>query len=312
MRNDLPYFVELLSEIAMQTRYTAHECLEEVLPTIRMAQKALLARPKELALNSAHSLAFHRGLGAPLHPTSSASLSKYLHEDSIADFAEAAYAKSNIAFVANGAEHSELNKWVGEFLAEAPESVPRSAPKLQSAPSRYYGGEERIAHESGNAMVIAFPGSSSFTASSTYKPEYAVLAALLGGQSSVKWSAGFSLLGKGASKYPGAKVVTTNHAYSDAGLLSIQISGQVGDVRSTGEEVVRVLKSVAAGEVSKEDVKKAVALAKFRALEAGQEIAAGLELTGAGLIQQGKAYQMDEVARGMDGVSGDQLKRVSK
>ena len=291
--------------------YEGHEFREEVLPTIKLAQKALLSKTKELALSSAHGVAFHRGLGTPLHPTSSTPLSKYLHEDSIADFADAAYAKSNIAVVANGASHSELSKWVGRFFGGAPSTAPSSSPKLESPPSTYYGGEERIAHDSGNAMVIAFPGSSSFTAGSSYKPEISVLASLLGGQSSIKWSPGFSLLARGAALHPSAHVATTHSAYSDAGLLAVTLTGAASDIRGASGEVVKALRSVAAGETSKEDLKKAIALAKFRALDAGQDITAGLELTGAGLVQGGKAFQMDEVAKGVDGVTPDQLKKVS-
>lgn len=275
-----------------------------------MAQKALLGNTRELAITSAHGVAFHRGLGNPLHPTSSTPLSKYLHEDSIAEYADVAYAKPNFAVVANGASQGELAKWVGQFFAEASSSAPSDAPKLESPPTKYFGGEERIAHDSSNAMVIAFPGSSSFTAGSSYRPEISVLAALLGGQSSIKWSPGFSLLARGAASHPGAHVATTHAAYSDAGLLSITFTGSASDIRGASGAAVKALKSIAAGEISKEDMSKAVALAKFRALDAGQDIAAGLELTGAGLVQGGKAFQMDEVAKGIDRVGGEQVKKV--
>jgi hypothetical protein len=53
----------------------------------------------------------------PRHP-----LTKYLNESSIAQFANSAYAKPNIAVVANGASQAELSKWVGEFFTEVPSS----------------------------------------------------------------------------------------------------------------------------------------------------------------------------------------------
>ena len=82
----------------------------------------------------------------------------------------------------------------------------------------------------------------------------------------------------------------------------------MGDAASA---VVKTLKSVAAGEVSKEDISKAIATAKFQALESGQQISTGIELTGAGLVQGGKAFQLDEVAKSIDGVTGDQVRKVS-
>ncbi|KAI9815699.1 MAG: ubiquinol-cytochrome c reductase core subunit 1 [Pycnora praestabilis] len=311
LRDDLPYFVELLGEVATQTKYTSWEWNEDVIPNIHLAQKKLLGSTGQLAINSAHGVAFHRGLGTPLHPSSSSALSKYLHDDYVADYAKAAYSKPNIAIVANGATNTELSKWVGEFFGAAPSAPPSDVPKLESPPTKYYGGEERIAHASGNTMILAFPGSSSSTGGS-YKPEIAVLAALLGGQSSIKWAPGFSLLSKSSSSYIGAHVSTTYKEYSDAGLLYITIEGSPKDVRGASGEAVKALKSVAEGKTSKEDIKKAVALAKFRALENGQDIHAGLELTGAGLIEGGKAFQIDEVGKAIDGVSEEQVKKIAK
>ena len=264
-----------------------------------------------MALNSAHALAFHRGLGTPLHPTSSTPLSKYLHEDSIAGFAAAAYAKPNFAVVANGTSQQELSKWVGQFFADAPATAAAGAATLESAPSRYYGGEERIAHDSGNSMILAFPGSSSFTAGPSYKPEIAVLAALLGGESSIKWSPGFSLLAKAAAKHPLAHVSTSHAAYSDAGLLYVSLHGSAKDVREASIDAVKTLKAVAAGNVSKEDVSKAVALARFDALDAGQSVDTGLVLTGSGLVQGGKAFQIGEVVKSIERVGADQVMKVS-
>jgi ubiquinol-cytochrome c reductase core subunit 2 len=324
LREDLPYFTELLGEVISQTRYTgeymiglrgrivideigtAHEYHEEIEPIIKLSQKALLGNVSELAINSAHGLAFHRGLGTPLVPASSTPLSKYLNEESIASFASRAYSKPNIAVVANGASQAELSKWVGEFFKD----VSSSASTPSSDVTKYYGGEERIAHGSGNSFVIAFPGSSSFTAGSSYKPEMAVLAALLGGKSTIKWSPGFSLLAKASSSFPGASAATTHFAYSDAGLLTIQFTGSAEAIRGASTEAVKALKSIADGSISNEEFTKAVALAKYNALEEGQNIEAGLVSTGAGLVHGGKAFQIDEIGKSVEAVSSDKLKSV--
>ncbi len=270
----------------------------------------MLGNTAELAINSAHGVAFHRGLGNPLHPSSSTPISKYLHEEYLAEYGKSAYAKSNFAVVANGASHADVSKWVGEFFAESSTSPSTAIPSIDYSPSKYYGGEERIAHDSGNHMILAFPGSASFTGGS-YKPETSVLAALLGGESAIKWSPGFSLLSKATAAHPGAHITTVHNTYSDTGLLYVSLSGNARDVRNASQEVVKTLKSVAAGNVSKEDIKKAVASAKFKALESGQSIGTGLELTGAGLVQGGKAFQLDEVGKRIDGVTEDQVKKVS-
>ncbi len=283
-----------------------------MLPSIKLSQKSLLADPRRLAINSAHGVAFHRGLGEPLHPTSSTPLTKYINSERVAAIAAGAYCKPNIALVANGAAQADLAKWTRQFFADAQASHPSDLPKPDLAPSKYYGGEERIAHDAGNAMIIAFPGSSSFTAGETYKPAISVLAALLGGQSAVKWSTGFSLLAKVADAHKGVRVETMHSAYSDAGLLHSTFTGSAIAVRRAAEEAVKMMKRIAAGEISKEDITKAVALAKFDALEAGENIEAGLESTGAGLIQGGSAFQMDEVAKRISQVDAAQVTKVNR
>lgn len=273
---------------------------------MKLAQKSILASPLQMALNSAHGVAFHRGLGTPLYSTSSTPMTKYLDAQGIAEFSDSAYAKSNIAVVANGASHSDFSKWIGEFFTE----TGSSASNLTSPVTKYYGGEERIAHDSANVMILGFPGSSSFTSGSSYKPEISVLAALLGGESSIKWSPGFSLLSKAASDYQHAHVSTQNAAYSDAGLFHVTITGNPQHIAKASKNVVDTLKKIAGGEIAEEDIKKATALAKFRALEAAQNTDTGLEATGNGLIGGGKAYQIEELGAAVEKVSSDKVKSV--
>jgi ubiquinol-cytochrome c reductase core subunit 2 len=158
-------------------------------------------------------------------------------------------------------------------------------------------------------MVLAFPGSSSVTGG-FYKPEIAVLASLLGGQSNIKWSPGFSLLAKVAAG-PGTSVETKSALYSDAGLLYVAIDGSAQNVAKTAMDAVKIIHNIAGGQISKEDITKAKAAAKFKELEFGQNIQAGLELTGSGLVHGSKAYQLDETAKAINGVTDEQVKAVS-
>jgi ubiquinol-cytochrome c reductase core subunit 2 len=259
-----------------------------------------------MATNSAHSLAFHRGLGTPTASASQTPYTKYLDAATIEYYSKIAYTKSNFAVVANGANHGEFSKWVNEFFDDVPAN-PTEQSDAGKQQTKYVGGEERIAHDGGNAMVIAFPGSSSFTGK-FYKPEIAVLSSLLGGQSAVKWSPGFTILGNAAA--PGTKVKTTSAIYSDAGLLYTTITGSAKGVAETAKASVDAIKKIAAGEISNEQFSKAKAAAKFKELEHGQDVRAGLQLTGNGLIHNTQPYQIDEVAKAIDGVSEEALKSV--
>jgi len=158
-------------------------------------------------------------------------------------------------------------------------------------------------------MILAFPGSSSFTGG-YYKPEMAVLAALLGGKSSIKWTHGFSILGKFA--HPGLDVSTTSAIYSDAGLLYVTLHGSATAVRDAAPEVVKAIKAISDGQISSEEIKKAIALAKFKELEYGQQPMAALELTGAGLVTNGKPYQLDESAKAIGDVTEASVKEAAK
>ncbi|KAK0612860.1 ubiquinol-cytochrome C reductase complex CORE protein 2 precursor [Bombardia bombarda] len=303
LREDLPYFTELLAEVISQTRYTTHEFNEEVENVIHAKQAKIGA--VAIALDAAHSVAFHTGLGAPLYPTANTPVASYLNENSVADFADAAYSKANIAVVADGASQAGLAKWIPSFKA-----VPATSAEglSNTAASKYHGGEQRIAKTGTNAFVLAFPGSSLGDA----KPETAVLVGLLGGESSIKWSPGFTLLSKATAAAPGAHAHAANFAYSDAGLLTIQISGGAAAVRKAAEESVKALKSVAEGTVSKEDLVKAIAKAKFDLLSGSETGGVGIVHAGANLVHGGKPLQVAETVKALESVTADQLKAAAK
>lgn len=238
-------------------------------------------------------------------PNSSTPYHKYVNEEYIASYADVVYSKPNFAVVADGASTESVSKWVGQFFKDVPAS-PRSGQVLKTEASKYYGGEQRTSFTAGNSVVIAFPGSD-YSAS---KPEIAVLAALLGGQSSIKWNTGFSLLAKATAGTPGLTVSTPHLAYSDAGLLAIQLSGSAASVRKGAEETVKALKSIAEGTVSKEDVSKAIASAKFNALSEAQLRGSSVLLAGSGLLHSGKPFEPASVADAFASVTADKLKTV--
>ncbi|KAK4215010.1 Metalloenzyme, LuxS/M16 peptidase-like protein [Rhypophila decipiens] len=302
LREDLPYFAELLAEVISQTRYTTFEFNEEVEQLIHLKQKRISAA--SIALDAAHSVAFHTGLGAPLYPTADTPVASYLNEHSVAAFAEAAYTKPNIAVVADGASQAGLAKWI-ELFKDVPTS---SQGQLNTASAKYYGGEQRVAKTGTNSYVVAFPGASL----KDPKPETAVLVGLLGGASSIKWSPGFTLLSKATAAAPGAVAQATNYAYSDAGLFTIQVTGSAGAVRKATEEAVKSLKSVVEGSVAKEDLVKAIAKAKFDLLSGSETSGTGLVHAGANLIAGGSPLKVAETVKALESVTADSLKAAAK
>jgi ubiquinol-cytochrome c reductase core subunit 2 len=284
----------------------AHEYHEDVERVLKLKQSAFNADVSAIALDNAHSVAFHSGLGAPIYPTPASPYQKYLNEEYIASFADVVYSKPNIALVAEGADSETLSRWVGQFFKDVP-ATSRSGQTLETTASKYYGGEQRASHPGGNSMVIAFPG----TEYGTAKPEIAVLAALLGGKPTIKWAPGFSLLSKSTGEIPGLSISASNLNYSDAGLLAVQLSGPAASVRSGAQATVKALESIANGSVAKEDITKAIANAKFNALDDGQLREPSLHLAGAGIVTTGKPYDFASLAQAIDSVTAEKLKAVS-
>jgi ubiquinol-cytochrome c reductase core subunit 2 len=289
------------------TKYTTHEFHEDVERVLHHKQAALNADAAAIALDNAHAIAFHTGLGSSLLPSSSTPYQKYLNEEYIASYADVAYSKPNIALVADGASTDSLSKWVGQFFKDVP-STPRSGQTLKTQATKYFGGEQRTSSSVGNSVVIAFPGSGYDSA----KPENAVLAALLGGQSTIKWAPGFSMLAKATAGTSGLNVNTSNLIYSDSGLLAVQLSGPAASVRKGAEETVKVLKSIADGQASQDDIKKAVANAKFNLLDQAQLRHSSVFLAGSGIVNNGKPYDAAALAKAIDGVSADSIKTAAK
>ncbi|EEP79242.1 conserved hypothetical protein [Uncinocarpus reesii 1704] len=312
LSSDLPYYAELLAEVVSDTKYPAHELDELVIGLVKASQHTAAANPSIQALDAVHGVAYHRGLGNPLVPSPLTPLKEYVEAEGVAAFGKSAYTKATAAVVASGSNANEVSKWVGQFFAGVP-ATPTSSPynAVAGEPSKYYGGEQRIPSQAGNAVVIAFPGSSAF-GTSGYKPEYKVLAALLGGQSSIKWSAGSTLLSKAVEGVSGASVATQETAYSDAGLLYITITGKAESVGAASKKVAEALKKAASGDIASEDIKKAIAVAKFRALESGQGLTTGMELTGSALVHGNKPFQVGELGQSIEKVTEQQVKAAAK
>jgi ubiquinol-cytochrome c reductase core subunit 2 len=307
LRDDLPYFAELLAEVVSSTKYTTHEFHEEVETSLRLKQAAAQYDAAAIALDNAYAVAFHNGLGSPVFPASTAPYKKYLSDDHVAAFADAAYTRPNLAIVGDGANASTLSSWVERFFKDVPVSA-QSGQSIKTEATKYFGGEQRQNAAVGNAITIAFPGSDYNNA----KPEIAVLAALLGGKSTIKWSPGFSLLGKATAGLPDLQVATSNASYSDAGLFTIQISGAAASVRKAAFEAAKALKSVADGTVGKEDLEKAIANAKFDALNDSQLREPSTILAGAGLLNTGKPFELNALSKAIEGVTAQKLKTAAK
>lgn len=255
LRGDELFFVDVLSSFITSAKFIRHEFEEYVAPLIQGDVASATADPATLALDLAHALAFRTGLGSSLFAPAHSSFDAA----DIKSFAASTFTKNNIAVLGTGIEQSVLAQLVEKSLA----SAPATSTAASSPTSTYHGGENRVASHGG--LQTVFIG---FGAVGEPSAELATLAAHLSPQPSIKWSKGISPI---TSAIPeGTSVQSLYLPYSDATLVGFLVQGQTAaGVKEAAKAAVEALKSAAATKgVSDEELKKAVAKAKFAAANA--------------------------------------------
>lgn len=261
----------------------------------------MLKSPPAIAADSLHALAFRRGLGNTLLAAPESPVSW----ETVRDYAKQSYVKQNMAIVATGADANELDSLVAKHFHDVPSGSP-----AQATGSKYYGGEARIPYRSPiGHFVIGFPGS----AASPHSPaELTILGNLLGGMSSIKWSAGNSILGQAASNLGSTTKAIANHgAYTDAGLFSVYVMGPTASIKTAAKASVDAIKAVAQ-DVKAEDLKRAIAQAKFNTYAAAEERTMSAETIGRSLLSSGKTPDVETVVADLEKVTAAQLKSAAK
>ena len=242
--------MDVLSSVVSSPNLTSHEYHETVGPAVEAESKATSSDPALLALDAAHTLAFHSGLGNPLFtPVPQGSLSV----EDVRDFANKAFTKENVVALGHGISTQVLSSLVQKGLSGL-----RTQSGVQSIGTKYYGGETRIETDASTPTV--------FIGFGTDRPSAGLgaLAAYLDPTPLLKWTKGRSPLAEVGSD---ASVRVVHETYSDGALVGVLVQGRSGEaVRDAGKVVVEALKS--AGELGKEGWEKAVRKAQFRAASA--------------------------------------------
>ncbi|PVG00657.1 putative QCR2-40 kDa ubiquinol cytochrome-c reductase core protein 2 [Serendipita vermifera] len=252
LKGDEAYFVDVLSTVLKETRFTPHEFSESVLPSVQAETQEATHNPAVTALDIAHALAFRKGLGSSLFASAAG---PHITSEDVKAFASSAFAKSNISVIGTGVDSSTLGKLVEKSLSSLP-----SGSNAASSSAKYYGGESRALLETHGVQTI-FIG---YGSAGPVTPELSVLAAHLSATPAVKWSE------SEPSAFPGlpheATVQTVLLPYTDATLFGFLVQAPTGEaVTQAGKAVVAGVKAAAGGSLKAETLKKAVAKAKFTA-----------------------------------------------
>ncbi|CAG8502917.1 4464_t:CDS:2 [Paraglomus brasilianum] len=269
LREDLPFFAELLSDVVTKTKFTPWE-FSEIREKIQFEKGTADSIPEVSALESAHNVAFRNGLGNSLFANE---ISKVSNVDVVKSFADRVYTADNVTVVGTGVGHDQLKSLAEEYLHDLPTgtAVPPTA-------TQYFGGEARITSSLPDAhFVLAFPGAS---AGSSDFASLQVLRFLIDGDKHTKWGEGVSPLAKTISKLGhGTKVSMFNAGYSDAGLFGAYIYGSPKSVNATALAAVEQLK-IATETIGKEDLQRAAAKAAFEAAASFDSRSAKAEIFG--------------------------------
>ena len=244
-------FVDILSSFIKSARFTRHEYEEYVQPVIEQEVEAAASDPATRALEIAHALAFRSGLGSSLFGPAHSSVTV----EDVKSFAESTFTKDNVVVLGTGIEQAMLARLSEKYLNL------KTAAAISSPASRYHGGENRAEDFTGTQTLFVGYGTTGAPSAGN-----AALAAHLSPIPSIKWSNGISVIGASIPQDSSVKAVYL--PYSDATLFGFLIQGATtASVKEAGKVSVQALKSAASG-IKEEDLKRAVAKAKFSAAQA--------------------------------------------
>lgn len=213
----------------------------------------------------------------------------------VAEYKDLVYTKANLAIVGAGVSLDQLKPLVADFLEDAVAGTASAVPA-----SSFFAGDVRVSSTAGSALALGH--------ASPYAPELAVLAALLGGVPSIKWSYGSSLLATATQ----GKAVASLSNYAGSSLFKIVVNADsAAETSAATKAAAAALKSVASSGVSSEDLKKAIAQAKFSAV-AALEGKPGLTATGLSLLTAGTIPDIASSVSAIGSVSADKVKAAAE
>ncbi|KAL5498394.1 QCR2 [Sanghuangporus vaninii] len=296
LRGDEDAFVDILSSVVSSSKFSPWELKESVLPTVEAETSAASADPTAVAIELAHAIAFHSGLGSSIFAPSHLS---FTIED-IKSFAGQAFSKDNFVVLGTGIDQEALSELLEKNL-----KVTSTGAALSSPASQYFGGETRLSLTEGPQTVFV-----GFGKAGAPSPEVAVLAAHLSTTPSIKWSASLSPI---ASVIPaGTSVRPVLLPYSDATLFGLLVQGEsASDVREAAAASVKILRDTTATDsVKPEELKAAIAKAKFAAASA-VENREGFISTFGPKVLSGSDTSLSNLYSALDGVSTSNFTKVT-
>lgn len=285
-------FIEILADVVKSTKFTQHEYDEAVKPALQAEFNASQQNALIQAIDTAHTIAFRRGLGNSLF---SASEHPVKLED-VKAYASKVYSADNVALLSTGP--SDISSSLSKYFSGL-----SSTGQAQSAKSQYFGGEQRLnlPHD-GHALPSAFIS----WGSTSLSPAHTVLAELLGSGSNIKWNKGLSPL----AAIEEADVKAVNFDYSDASLFGFAVqSSSESNVKKASQKAVEAFKKIAQNGVESTQLQAAIAKSKFNYTLYADSADGWKQINGNGLINN-NLKSLDQVLGEFDAVSASSIQQV--
>ncbi|KAJ2489049.1 ubiquinol-cytochrome c reductase core subunit 1 [Coemansia sp. RSA 2050] len=257
-RDAVPYFVDILGDIAAATKFSEHE-FRDIARLVRFEALGARENPQARVLDGVHQAAFRGGLGNSLYALDS---SPVCTGDAVREYAQSAMQGGRVAVVATGVDAATLAALVAESkLAGLAGGAAAAAAAAAAADSRarFTGGGHQIYESAAPVSYYAL----AFGSEPSAAP---VLASLLGAQRRLKWGAGSSPLAKLAFA-EGFSAESFSFSYSDAALVGVLVSAPSAQIKSAVEKVAGVIQTSVA-KAAPEAVARAVAAVRLDAAEA--------------------------------------------
>ncbi|KAJ2084031.1 ubiquinol-cytochrome c reductase core subunit 1 [Coemansia sp. RSA 988] len=271
----VPYFVEVLGDIATATKFAEHE-FREVAKLVALESLSARTNPATRALDGVHQAAFRGGLGNSLYALESSPVTT---GDAVRQYALEALNSGSVAVVGTGIDAETLARLVGESKL----STLASGSKATGAATKFTGGVQQI-YESAAPLshyALAFPCEAQSAQ---------LLSNLLGTQRRLKWNSGASALARlAASEGIGADAFS--FAYSDSGLVGVLVTAPSAQIKGAVEKVAATIQKDVAGATT-EAIQRAVAATK---LDIAEELA----------TQRGALRVLEQIALGQSATTAE-------
>ncbi|PIA18236.1 LuxS/MPP-like metallohydrolase [Coemansia reversa NRRL 1564] len=274
-KDAVPYFVEVLGDIATATKFAEHE-FRDVAKLVALESLSARTNPVTRALDGVHQAAFRGGLGNSLYALESSPVST---GNTVRQYALEALSSGRVAVVGTGIDANELAKLVSESKL----STLASGSAVTGAATKFSGGVQQI-YDSAAPL-------SHYALAFSCEPQNAqLLGNLLGTQRRLKWNSGASALARlAASEGFGADAFS--FAYSDAGLVGVLVTAPSTQIKDAVEKVAATIQKDVAGAAT-EAIQRAVAATK---LDVAEELA----------TQRGAQRVLSQIALGQNAITAE-------